>query len=221
MRELRKYFKTSSTEEIDDVALNSTAEPLEANFSGDRCINENKENGNSKTDMVNNSDGTETVKNLVSDSDTVEGKICEEISEKASINDSVRNSIVANNDTENSLVNETNLVDNLANQESETDSKVGNGENSENFAGKPDSVENKNCDRTSDNIFMNPSVESEMSRIPVSEISTGELVKRELGLTIAPEACCVLGEDLLRKLANGVACDCVVSVGDWEFPAHR
>lgn len=62
---------------------------------------------------------------------------------------------------------------------------------------------------------------SEISRVPVSEISTCELIKSELGLTLAPKACSLLGEDLLRKLARGVASDCVVSVGDWEFPAHR
>ena len=59
------------------------------------------------------------------------------------------------------------------------------------------------------------------SRIPSCEISTSELIKKELNLKSAPKACSVLGEDLLRKLARGVACDCVVGAGDWEFPAHR
>ena len=63
----------------------------------------------------------------------------------------------------------------------------------------------------------------EISRIPggAGNGSISELVWKELSLKRAPKACSVLGEDLLRKLVRQVAADCIVSVGDWEFPAHR
>ena len=51
--------------------------------------------------------------------------------------------------------------------------------------------------------------------------SISEIVWKELSLKKAPKACSMLGEDLLRKLVRQVASDCIVSVGDWEFPAHR
>ena len=63
----------------------------------------------------------------------------------------------------------------------------------------------------------------EISRIPggAGNGSISEIVWKELSLKRAPKACSVLGEDLLRKLVRQVGADCIVSVGDWEFPAHR
>ena len=63
----------------------------------------------------------------------------------------------------------------------------------------------------------------EISRIPcgAGSGSISEIVWKELSLKRAPKACSMLGEDLLRKLVRQVAADCIVSVGDWEFPAHR
>ena len=72
----------------------------------------------------------------------------------------------------------------------------------------------------SDFTMLNAS-EKEVSRIPRDEVPTSELVKKELNLVTAPRTCSLLGEDLLRKLVRGVASDCVVTVGDWEFPTHR
>ena len=110
-------------------------------------------------------------------------------------------------DLENENSNAANFAD-LANPYSENDTKAGSVENLENCGEKQDCLGAVK-------------LKSNVSRIPISEISNDELVKRELGLEIVPEACSVLGEDLLRKLVVGVACDCVVSVGDWDFPAHR
>ena len=225
MRELRKYLKTLPDEKIDEANLNRAAKPLETNSSGDKDIDENKD-FSPKTDIANNSYVPETIENLKSDSDLINCQSLLETPQNAVTNaDSVNNTNVAemavNLNTEKDFVNETNLVDNSANHESETESNAGNVENMENSAGKTDIVENTNVARTVDDCVRNLNAESEVSRIQVCEISTSELVKRELDLTSAPKACSVLGEDLLRKLASGVASDCVVSVGDWDFPAHR
>ena len=195
MKELRKYFKASSNEEVDSSTLNSSTDPIEANDSGQRDVNENEErkledgtetDDNLENGLVHMGDGTYTSNNLENDLVKMETQL----------------------DIENKNCNAAKLVAGLANPETEIDTKAGSVEKVE------------NCDEKQDCLGA-VKLESNVSRIPMSEISTGELVKRELGLGIVPEACSMLGEDLLRKLVGGVACDCVVSVGDWDFPAHR